>query len=236
MKYDEALECAILHFFSQCRKSYFGDQAHKASAAFNVLSEKCQLNDAAAAVNMILEKVALNLQTRSNSNMVISRSLRLLNEFSTGYSSIKLLSRSSSSKLFLTQHHQLVEIIDLKQRLDFYNTMGRLLFSDDSLNIREFTAFMAPFGIEVERLASISTQSSVKIELIRRLSRDCRGICSALVTRKAYTYFFEWLYPSTWTCWYTLIDFFSAPRNDHSNATCLPTRPRSLNFNIQAAC
>ncbi|CAF4790790.1 unnamed protein product, partial [Rotaria sp. Silwood1] len=108
-------------------------------------------------------------------------------------------------------------------RTTFYSSVGRMLmyeFHYDDDDDERIEAFMTPFTNHCTRLVQIfkefpdfsllnpgqfsaMTQFNPKLasldeiqSLIIGISRDLRGLCSSLVSKQAYTSFFDWLYPS----------------------------------------
>ncbi|CAF1111864.1 unnamed protein product [Rotaria sordida] len=108
-------------------------------------------------------------------------------------------------------------------RTTFYSAVGRMLmyeFRYDDDDDERIEAFMTPFTNHCTRLVQIfkefpdfsllnpgqfaaMTQFNPTLasldeiqSLIIGISRDLRGLCSSLLSKQAYTSFFDWLYPS----------------------------------------
>ncbi len=197
------LELALLRFLSEFRKVYIGDYATAASTIYTRLSELLGLKDPNAVLALILQKICNNLRFWAKNQIIVDRTLSLCNTISSGYGSGKLLRKVElTNHLFGHHTSQYFPFLDVpanaRGRTAFYNTLAKLLFLDCS--VREFNAFMLPFGQVFLRLLSINGRdqfrSSVVLGAVTGLLRDLRGIADATISGPTYNMFFDWIYES----------------------------------------
>jgi len=197
------LELALLRFLSEFRKVYIGDYATAASAIYTRLSELLGLKDPNAVLALILQKICNNLRYWAKNQTIVDRTLSLCNTISSGYGSGKLLRKVElTNHLFghhTAQYFPFLDVpVNARGRTAFYNTLAKLLFLDCS--VREFNAFMQPFGQVFLRLLSINGREQFRTPLVMGavtgLLRDLRGIADATVSGPTYNMFFDWIYES----------------------------------------
>ncbi|XP_078427480.1 ARM repeat superfamily protein isoform X2 [Wolffia australiana] len=201
-KSKQRLDCAIIVFFQQFRKSYVGDQAMLSSKLYSRLSELLGLHDHLVLLNVMVGKIVTNLKCYIENDDVIKHTLDLFYELASGYMTGKLLLKLDTVKYIIGHHtreyfHFLEEYKCSRNRTTFYFTLGWLIFMEDSPV--KFKAAMDPLFKVLVTLESTPDSAfrtdAVKYALIG-LMRDLRGIAMATNSRRTYGQFFDWFYPS----------------------------------------
>lgn len=143
-----------------------------------------------------------NLKSARLGRTVISRTLSLFHEFATGYTSIKLMGKLEIVKWLLRHHDSehfpfLANAGNAKLRAAYYVSLSRLLFADDNVALDDdFVAFMAPFQrllVQFSTLSVASAHLEQAKSLVVGVFRDLRGFSSALTTKKAFGYYYNWV-------------------------------------------
>lgn len=93
-----------------------------------------------------------HLQKPGQSELIVQKSLELLNELASGYSSLRTLLKMESTIHLLETHND----VSIKDRVLYYQILSKLLFAEDNCE-REFIEFMNPFDLRLNQLASINT-------------------------------------------------------------------------------
>jgi len=198
----QRLDCAILSFFQNFRKVYIGEQAMHSSKVYKSLAERLGLHDHLMVLNLMVSKIATNLKCFKSCTEVVESTLSLFQDLAAGYMSGKLLLKLDAINWILAHHTRdyfpfLDEYSNMCSRTTFYNTLGRLLFMEDSA--QKFKAFMMPIHTNLNMLAASTPQQfqtdAARISLIGNL-RDLRGIAMATSSRRTYGLLFEWMYPT----------------------------------------
>ena len=145
-----------------------------------------------------------NLALFAASPSVVEASLGLLSDLATGFMSGKMLVKLDAISLALAHHGEasfpfLREPANARSHTLFYETLGRLLFSDDSP--ARFRAFMAPFDALCDQLQEAAKDARAfrapqTRALLVGLFRDLRGLVAATSSRRMYGQVFDWLYPA----------------------------------------
>eukprot|EP00299_Pterocystis_sp_00344_P013655 c6710_g1_i1.p1 GENE.c6710_g1_i1~~c6710_g1_i1.p1 ORF type:complete len:1067 (-),score=281.24 c6710_g1_i1:81-3281(-) len=196
------LDKAILAFLQNFRKKHIGDHAMTSSKVYKRLRELAGLADHMMVMEIIVNRIVTNCKIWASDEDVIHRTLELLSELATGYSSGKMLLRISNIHYLLQNHSPetfpfLLEPCNRRHRTEFYQTLSRLLFLDENTS-PDFDQFVAPLTRTFQLLASVPShmwREDTKVTLAG-LFRDVRGILSAAVTRRSYMMVFDWLYPT----------------------------------------
>jgi len=206
----QRLELAVLYFFQYFRKAYVGEQANVGSThIFTRLGERCGVGDLMTVLGVIMNKTMSNLKTWCRHEEIVEKSLALLNELASGYSSGKALLKLDVV-LYALQHHGpqsfpfLAQSGNSRHRTTFYTTLTRILLTDDNGPL-ELDVYMAPFSPLVQNLSALlsnpmilSTPGAARDEakmLLIGFLRDLRGVVLGIVNRRSYSMFFDWIYP-----------------------------------------
>lgn len=199
----QRLDCAIIIFLQNFKKSYIGDQAmHSSTQLFDRLSTLVGLHDHLQVLNAVTGKIATNLKSYTQCKEVIDQTISLFMELTSGYMTGKLLLKLDTVK-FITSHHNkehfpfLEEQTCFRSRTTFYYTIGSLIFLEDSL--LKFKSSMEPLlqvFISLESTPDAIFRSDVVKYALIGLMRDLRGITMATDGRKTYGFLFDWLYPA----------------------------------------
>jgi len=199
---NQHLELALIFCMQQFRKVYVGDQATASSKVYAVLKERLNLADHMAVLSVLVNKIVANLKLRSEWLDITEKTLALLADLSSGYSSGKMLLKLEGVHFILANHTSaefpfLDVAANSRLRTTFYSTLCKLLFSDDST--LKFKQFMAPFTELLTQLREQTSQEAFQSPNVCKaligLLRDLRGVVSACSSRRTYTLFFEWIYP-----------------------------------------
>ncbi|XP_050294230.1 exportin-7 isoform X2 [Anthonomus grandis grandis] len=207
----EKLELAMLSFFEQFRKIYVGDQVQKNSKVYRRLSEVLGLSDEATVLSVFIRKIITNLKYWGRSEMIISKTLQLLNDLSVGYSCVRKLVKLDEVQFMLNNHTSehfpflgnSVSVNEMRCRSMFYTSLGRLLMVDLGEDEDRFHNFMLPLTAAFERIVQLLAASDSPMfasdeakKAIIGLSRDLRGLAYAFNTKISYMMLFDWLYPN----------------------------------------
>merc|ERR1740139_1212789 len=163
------------------------------------------MGDHTAVANLIITKICNNLKYWPDDATIISKTLELLLDMSSGYSSSKLLLALSTVK-FLVRHHTddhfpfLSHPSNARHRTTFHTTLSRLLLSpngEEKLDLT-FEQFLEPILSTLEKISNLSP-TELRMEGVRRpligVFRDLRGISASLHNRRTYTLLFDMLHP-----------------------------------------
>merc|ERR1712126_414114 len=204
----EKLELALLSFFEQFRKIYFGDRVQKTSKVYRRLSEVLGLNDKAMVLSVVIRKIITNLKYWGGSENIISKTLQLLSDLSVGYGTVRKLVKLEEVGFLLSNHTAEhypflgvnVGVTEMRCRSMFYTSLGRLLMVDLGEDEDKFEAFMIPLTSAFESLGQVLASGGYNSEEVRKtvigLARDLRGIAFAFNTKTSYMMLFDWIYPA----------------------------------------
>lgn len=159
----EELELAILSFFEQFRKIYIGDQVQKTSKVYRRLSEVLGLSEETQVLSIFVRKIITNLKYWGVSEMIISKTLQILNDLSVGYSSVRKLVKLEEVQFILSNHasdhfpflSNAAPINQMRCRSTFYTSLGRLLMIDLGEDEEKFEVFMRPLTAAFDALGSM---------------------------------------------------------------------------------
>jgi exportin-7 len=206
---DERLDTAIVYFFHQFRKSYVGDVTLRSSRVYDRLAVSFQLNTVPMVLNVIVQKLCTNLKFWADAKGIVEKSLSLLGEIASGYSSVKLLRKTETAGYMLANHTQdsfafLGSRENIRSRIVWYSALGRLLASQDENPEGDFKEFIAPFGVVLDELLRIDDMGVFRSEgvcqVLDGIMRDLRGLLSSFQSKKQFMLFFEWFYPYVVCC------------------------------------
>ena len=206
----QRLELALLYVFQYFRKAYIGEQSNVSSTnLYARLGERVGISDQVTVMDVIMNKTMSNLKVWCRHGEIVEKSLNLFSELASGYSSSKTLLKLNVIVLAL-QHHgpEQLPFLSLsgnpRNRTNFYMTLTRILLMDDN-GLMDFEAYMAPFVPVLQHLAAFfsgslpgGTEGAARDQakqLVMGVLRDLRGVCIGMANRRAYTLFFDWLYP-----------------------------------------
>ena len=209
----EKLELALLSFFEQFRKIYIGDQVQKTSKVFRRLSEVLGLADECTLLAVFVRKIITNLKYWNNCELIITKTLQILNDLSLGYSSVRKLVKLEEVQFILANHTaehfpflgNQSPLLDMRCRSTFYTSLGRLLMIDLGEDEEKFEQFMRPICAQFDALSKmllsddLSKYSSQACDEAKKaligIARDLRGIALAFNTKGSFMMLFECLYP-----------------------------------------
>ncbi|KAK9987008.1 hypothetical protein SO802_031959 [Lithocarpus litseifolius] len=199
----QRLDCAILTFLQQFRKSFVGDYAlHSSKQLYARLSELLGIHDHLLLLVAIVRKIVTNLKSYSQSKVVIDHTLSVFLEMTSGSMLGKLLLKLDIIKYIISNHDKehfpfLDEYRCSRSRTTFYFAIAALIFMEDSL--LKFKSSMDPLlqvFVSLESTTDATFHSdAVKYALIG-LMRDLRGIAMATKSHRTYCFLFDWLYPA----------------------------------------
>ncbi|KAL1919827.1 uncharacterized protein VTP21DRAFT_1758 [Calcarisporiella thermophila] len=197
----DKLEAAFLFFFQQLRKSYIGEPSSRATEFYKKMSENFGINDQSMLLNVIMSKIESNLLIWASHSEIVGKSLKLLNDIASGYSSLKLVRRAPKTKRLLSCHSAKNFPFlgaNLSHRLSYYNALGRLLFAEENPEA-DFDDFMKPFDEVFDELSTLDSLEAFRQPAVREtvlgIFRDLRGFLLSVQSRKNFLLFFEWFYP-----------------------------------------
>lgn len=219
-------ELGLLFYFSSFRKSYIGEQHGMPSAptpsassspvmaptdvaltgkskAYQRMFERMGFGDHTIVVNMIVTKIGNNLKFWGEDEVVISKTLALFFEVTSGYSSGKLLLGLETVQ-YLIAHHTADEFpflaipANTRHRTTFHTTIARLLFTTafDECSDR-FERFMEPVEDVLNKLMQMPSYRVPEVrEAVIGVCRDLRGIVQQTHNRRTFSCIFDFLYPT----------------------------------------
>eukprot|EP01062_Namystynia_karyoxenos_P054833 TRINITY_DN453_c0_g1_i1.p1 TRINITY_DN453_c0_g1~~TRINITY_DN453_c0_g1_i1.p1 ORF type:complete len:1120 (+),score=403.14 TRINITY_DN453_c0_g1_i1:101-3460(+) len=199
----QRLQSAVLYFLNGFRRVYIGETTIPCSKVYPRLKELVGLEDNMGVLRVLVDIILTSLKAWRECPRIVSETLTLFYDLSSGYSSGRLVLKLDTVKLLLQQHtHPACDFVDVpansKQRTKFYKTLANLLFLESSSE-GPFEAFMLPLqqrGLQLAQLTEAAQlqQPEVKAVIIGWL-RDIRGVCSSCVNKRTYTLFFDWVFP-----------------------------------------
>ena len=167
--------------------------------------EHMGLGDHTVVANLIVTKIGKNLKFWPEEHEIVSKTLELLTDIASGYSSSKLLLTLDTVK-YLVSHHTFEEFPFLnvpgnaRHRSTFHAILVRLLLSpggEEKLGLN-FDQFMDPIVKTMSQLGGLDS-SQLRSEAARQpligIFRDLRGVAISLHNRKAYGMLFDILEP-----------------------------------------
>jgi exportin-7 len=208
-----ALDNAIVEFSQAFRRAYVGEEAVATSKVYVRMAERLGMSDHMIVLDVVASKIAYNLRNYGvvDGERIVSKSLTLLSDLASGYSSSRLLCKLSTVREMIAvhdeEHFPFMKGPDSKMgrnRTMFYSTLLRILFASGGAEFDsevEFTRFMEPLRIKLVALAAMPSKDAflsdptVKTAVIGVL-RDLRGVVATMSNRKTYSLFFDWIYPT----------------------------------------
>ncbi|XP_031627705.1 ran-binding protein 16 isoform X2 [Contarinia nasturtii] len=203
----EKLELSMISFLDHIRKIYIIEQMQKMKI-YKRLSELLGINDEPMLLSVINRKIITNLKFWGHSEVIIRKTLNLLNELSVSYSWVRKLVKLEEIQFLLNNHTSEhfsflgsnVAIAEMRCRSMFYTSLGRLLMVDLGEDEERFYNFMSPLTNQFESIGSaIMDTSTYPSEEAKKaligLSRDLRGLTFSSSKKNAYMMFFDWIYP-----------------------------------------
>ena len=167
--------------------------------------EHMGLGDHTVVANLIVTKIGKNLKFWPDDHEIIQKTLDLLTDIASGYSSSKLLLTLDTVKYLVSHHtHEEFPFLNVpsnaRHRTTFHAILVRLLLSptgEEKLGIN-FDQFMEPLVKTMSQLDGLDS-SQLRSEAARQpligVFRDLRGVAISLHNRKAYSKMFDILEP-----------------------------------------
>ncbi|KAI8099750.1 armadillo-type protein [Halteromyces radiatus] len=207
------LDSAFIYFFQQFRKSYIGESA---KAVYNSLTEVFGISDQIDMLEIMMRKIVTNLQYWGKNEPLIRHTLELFNDLASGYSALKNLRKTETTRYLLQNHmnnntglfglfdddnnnnSDVISGMHRHNRMLYYQILCKVLFAEDVTDL-EFDTFMKGFEQRLDDLAQLNTiqafqQIPVKMAL-HNIFRDLRGIMMAMQSKRQFSLFLEWFYP-----------------------------------------
>ena len=222
-KADSKLEVAMLYYFQNFRRVYMfmWEQTGSGNAAMGSMKlesgpstkqkvyenmfDNMGLGDHTTVSNLIVTKMGKNLKFWPDEHDIVAKTLELLADMASGYSSSKLLLTLSTVK-YLASHHTHEEFPFLyvpsnaRHRTTFHAILVRLLLSpggEENLDLT-FDQFMEPVVETMAQLGALDC-SQLRSEAARMpligVFRDLRGVAMSLHNRKTFGMLFDIIEP-----------------------------------------
>ncbi|KAI9139742.1 armadillo-type protein [Paraphysoderma sedebokerense] len=188
----ERLDLSFIFFFQMFRKSYIGENSHK--KVYGQLADDWGVTDQGTMMSLIVERIGTNLKVWADKTTVITKTLKLFEELSAGYSSLKLLSKTPASRAILHNHSSpyfqfLAYNSNAKNREKYYSTLCRILFNSDDCD-EEFETFVKGWEDKLDKLISVNDLAVYRGDDVKQivvgLFRDLRGFVSSIMTKKSF--------------------------------------------------
>ncbi|KAF9438959.1 Exportin 7, partial [Entomortierella beljakovae] len=211
------VQMAIVHFYTQFRSSYIGEESSKSVKVYAILGERWGLSGPNRMLDAIMSSSLGNLRSsgdpewKAQEDKLVVRTLRLYTQLASGYSSVKhmrkldttqalLRNHNSSDFRFLSPTNKSSDISVMRCRMNYYAMLSRVLFSEDNVD-GDFWRFVKPWELVLDQVTlAFEGNSELSEEEIRMILlgifRDLRGFVSSITNRKQYNLFFEWFYPA----------------------------------------
>ncbi|CAG9808920.1 unnamed protein product, partial [Chironomus riparius] len=203
----EKMEIAFMNFLEMVRKIYINEHTQKLKV-YKRLAEVLGVGDESMMLlGMISRKIITNLKYWGNSELIIRKTLNLLNDLTLTYSLIRRLVKLDEIQFMLANHTSEYfsflgagNMTNSRCRSIFYTCLGRLLILDLNEDVASFETFMLPLtnafdSIGQVMMNSIDPGEQVKSALIG-LARDIRGLAYSFNQKAPYMMFFDWIYPT----------------------------------------
>ncbi|KAF9988488.1 Exportin 7 [Modicella reniformis] len=211
------VQSAIIHFYTQFRSSYIGEESSKSVKVYTILGERWGLNGPNQVLDVIMNSSLGNLRSsgdpewRKQEDQLTVRTLRLFTQLVSGYSSVKHIRKLDTTKALLKNHNssdfkfldptkKSSDIAVARCRMVYYTMLSRLLFSEDNIET-DFWRFVKPWELILDQVTLAFEGSSEHGEedirlILLGIFKDLRGFVSSITNRKQYNLFFEWFYPA----------------------------------------
>ncbi|KNE54915.1 hypothetical protein AMAG_00859 [Allomyces macrogynus ATCC 38327] len=196
-----SIDMAILYFFSQFRKSYVGESERRTSQVYTALA-RFRVEEQEHVMELMAQHIVWILRNRANEHAAIFKTLKLFDDLSMGYVSVKLLSKIETVKALLGAHNLPFLDGNPKFRMRYYATLSRLLFAEE-INDAQFAAFVRPLDDQFQALALMQASNSLHVQArdsrvqqaFTNVFRDLRGLLTPVMNKRNYALFFDWLFP-----------------------------------------
>lgn len=198
----ERLELALVYFIKQFKNNLIGDQGARAHRVYAHLSEVTGHKDQNEILEHFLEKMMNNLNKWAATDNVVNATVQAISELGSGYMTIRRLRNSSEIQSLLSNHAEFAFLRNdssFKPRLLFYQTLGRIVISEETTE-DQFLEFVAPWTAQLNEMQKYRDRNILRAngEIAKRvpgLFRDLRGFASSLLTKRHYQMFLDWLGP-----------------------------------------
>mmetsp|Transcript_1464 Transcript_1464/g.3889 ORF Transcript_1464/g.3889 Transcript_1464/m.3889 type:complete len:1109 (-) Transcript_1464:452-3778(-) len=221
-KAEPKLELALIGFLENFRKVYIWEnhtlyalgslqgesrvaqklvEPNLKQQVFQSVFEAMQMGSHAEVVELLVRKLAGNLKYWGGEVDIIHRSLGLLSDMASGFSSSKLLINLEVVKYMLSNHGGdafpfLLHPNHVRHRTTFHLALARLFLGTMEDPRPTFEAFMEPL---LALLAQLNGTADLRTEDARMaligVCRDLRGVAAATHNKRTYHLLFEALYP-----------------------------------------
>ncbi|KAF9187737.1 hypothetical protein BGZ51_001122 [Haplosporangium sp. Z 767] len=211
------VQSAILHFYTQFRSSYIGEESSKSVKVYTLLAERWGLNGPTQVLDVIMSSSLGNLRSSGDpewgkqEDQLAVRTIRLYTQLASGYSSVKNIRKLDTTKALLKNHNSSdFKFLDVTRkssdtsvarcRMQYYTMLSRVLFAEDNVEA-DFWRFVRPWELTLDQVTlAFEGSSGLGEEDIRLILlgifKDLRGFVSSITNRKQYSLFFDWFYPA----------------------------------------
>ncbi|KAI8330307.1 armadillo-type protein [Chlamydoabsidia padenii] len=211
------LDSAFIYFFQQFRKSFIGEASAK--SVYNNLIESFGISNQIDMLDVTMQKIVSNLQFWGNNGPLIRQTLDLFNDLASGYSALRNLRKTETTKYLLQNHMnnnaQLFGILrdqennsdgdddsssgeHRRNRMLYYQILCKVLFAEEVTEL-EFDGFMKGFEQRLDGLAQLPTfHAFQQVQVKRALEdtfRDLRGVMMAMQSKRNFGLFLNWFSP-----------------------------------------
>ncbi|KAJ1657479.1 hypothetical protein IWQ61_003137 [Dispira simplex] len=199
----ETIAAGLQFLFRQFRTTYISDQSYGVPKAFGQLGRILGLENKEQIMGFILQTIIRTLELFPPNSPLVTKAVGTLNEFTLGYSSLRLLANLDTAHSLLRNHASstfaFLQTVDYpKNQLIYYNALAKLLFVEDAAE-GHFQEFIAPWNTVLEEICHLdehhfAQDPGVKVAL-HRLFYHLRGLLFSIQSRKNLMFFFDWIYP-----------------------------------------
>ncbi|KAF9967387.1 Exportin 7 [Mortierella alpina] len=209
------VQSAIIHFYTQFRSTYIGEDSAKAVKVYTQLSARWALNTPNQMLDIILNSSLSNLRSSGNpewrkqEDQLVLRTLRLFTNLASG--SVKYIRKLDTTKALLRNHSSSeFRFLDptwkssdtavRKCRTIYYTILSRILFAEDNID-SQFWRFVKPWEETLDRV-SLAFEGSGSLGeediqlILLGIFKDLRGFVSSISNRRQFNLFYEWFYPT----------------------------------------
>ncbi|KAJ1966867.1 hypothetical protein H4R34_006459, partial [Dimargaris verticillata] len=155
----DCFQCAILFIFRQFRTTYISDQSYGVPKAFGQLQANLGLDGKTQVMEAMVQTIIRALEMFPAGSPVIVSAVTTLNEFTLGYTSLRLMAKLDAAQSLLANHASpsfgfLRSLTRPKDQLVYYNALTKLLCMDDIID-DHFAGFVAPFNVLLDDITRV---------------------------------------------------------------------------------
>lgn len=162
------VQSAIIHFYTQFRSSYIGEESSKSVKVYTLLAERWGLSGPNQVLDVIMQSSLGNLRSNGDpewakaEDQLVVRTLRLYTHLVSGYSSVKHIRKLDTTQALLKNHNSSdfrflnptkkgSDTAVARCRMHYYTMLSRVLFAEDNVEA-DFWRFVKPWELTLDQV------------------------------------------------------------------------------------